>query len=352
MALGDVTANGVERAMAEFDQLGRDEFLSRYGFRKSRSYFLVRDGRRYDSKAIVGVAHRYNHSDRRLLRAQEFSGGDPVLRLLKSLGFVVERSDDSWTDEARILVLDLYLRVGRASASSNDVKGLSDFLRALSDSSEEPHFRTASSIDLKLGNFAAIDPHYEDIGLHGFTKRDQEIWDIYAADEDQLAAAVEAIREGQEPPGFGEPGPTEPSVEVVPIEEQHVEAFSVTNTGGQSVAHRSEQTLVLAFRDYQESRGHTIERHRYVPKGSRSALYCDLVDLTDHVLYEAKSDVKRTSIRMAIGQLLDYRRFEQDEMELAILLPRKPTQDIIDLILSVPAIAVWRTTEGFENQRS
>ena len=90
-----------------------------------------------------------------------------------------------------------------------------------------------------------------------------------------------------------------------------------------------------------------MKRHMYPLYGSVSALVCDLVDETDHVLYEAKGDVRRNSIRMAIGQLLDYRRFESLLMSLAILLPRRPTQDLIELIHSVPVSAVWRTKDGF-----
>lgn len=351
MAWNDVTAEGVEQAIAEFDRLGQKEFLSNYRYGKAHRYFLVRDGQQYDSKAIVGAAHGYDRPDEGPLRAKTFSGGDATVRRhLRKLGFQVERLDDGfWTDTALILVLNLYLAQGRVAPSNDDVKELSEFLSDFSDSSEDARLRVARSISMKLGNFAAIDPHYEGRGLRSFTRRDQQIWDTYAADEDRLAAAVEAIRDGQGPPDSGEPASTEPTVEVVPIEEQHVETFSVTSTGKQSTAHRSEQTLVHAFRDHQESQGHTIERHKYGPSGSPSALYCDLVDLTAGVLYEAKSDVKRTSVRMAIGQLLDYRRFEPGDMQLAILLPRKPTQDIIDLILSVPATVVWRTAEGFEH---
>ena len=76
--------------------------------------------------------------------------------------------------------------------------------------------------------------------------------------------------------------------------------------------------------------------------GSGPALVCDLVDEVDHVLYEAKGDVRRTSVRMAIGQLLDYRRFEPSGMSLAILLPREPARDLIELILSVPASAMFK----------
>ena len=49
--------SAVLQAMTEYDELGRDAFLARYGYGPARSYFVVHDGRRYDSKAIAGVAH-------------------------------------------------------------------------------------------------------------------------------------------------------------------------------------------------------------------------------------------------------------------------------------------------------
>ena len=92
-------------------------------------------------------------------------------------------------------------------------------------------------------------------------------------------------------------------------------------------------------------------RHRY-KRDSAPSLVCDLVDETDSMLYEAKGDVQRTSLRMAIGQLLDYRRLESNSMNLAILLPRQPAQDLIELIHSVPGAAVWRTKDGFASAQS
>jgi 5-methylcytosine-specific restriction protein A len=91
MALADLTyAYAVLRALEEFDRLGREEFLARYGFEKARRYFLVRNGQRYDSKAIAGVAHGYQHPERGPLRAADFSGGDATVRArLEALGFDV-----------------------------------------------------------------------------------------------------------------------------------------------------------------------------------------------------------------------------------------------------------------------
>ncbi|GAA3120411.1 hypothetical protein GCM10010466_09190 [Planomonospora alba] len=88
MALSDLRREMVLDAIAEYDLLGRDAFLERYGYGPARDYFLLHQGRRYDSKAIAGVAHRGVGG--RPLRADEFSGGNAtVARALIRLGFEV-----------------------------------------------------------------------------------------------------------------------------------------------------------------------------------------------------------------------------------------------------------------------
>src|SRR5204863_6705599 len=59
VGLSDVTAEAVRDAIAECDDLGRVPFRLRYHFGPAREYELVYGGQRYDSKAIMGVAHRY-----------------------------------------------------------------------------------------------------------------------------------------------------------------------------------------------------------------------------------------------------------------------------------------------------
>jgi hypothetical protein len=89
MALSDLTASAVVKAIEEFDQLGRDAFLRKYGFGRARGYVLQRGGQSYDSKAIAGAAHGYLPG-RAALKAKEFSGGDAtVARMLEQLGFIV-----------------------------------------------------------------------------------------------------------------------------------------------------------------------------------------------------------------------------------------------------------------------
>ncbi|WP_371235911.1 HNH endonuclease [Streptomyces pimonensis] len=92
MGLGDIRYEDVIAATEEFRRLGRDDFLRTYGFGRARSYELVLDGLRYDSKAISGVAHGYATGD--FLSAGDFSGGAAtVARRLRELGFVVETGE-------------------------------------------------------------------------------------------------------------------------------------------------------------------------------------------------------------------------------------------------------------------
>ncbi|MFD0225457.1 hypothetical protein ACWGPD_08515 [Streptomyces hirsutus] len=89
MTLNELTRSAILQAAAEYDRLGRDAFLERYGFGPSRGYLLEIDGKEYDSKAIVGAVHGYLPG-RDPLGRDEFSGGkDHAAKLLTDLGFEV-----------------------------------------------------------------------------------------------------------------------------------------------------------------------------------------------------------------------------------------------------------------------
>lgn len=91
MALSDLTdPKAVVAAMDECDRVGRDVFRTTHGFDPSNRYELRRGRRRYDSKAIAGVA--YGHQFGRPLQASEFSGGiaqNGAARVLRQLGFSI-----------------------------------------------------------------------------------------------------------------------------------------------------------------------------------------------------------------------------------------------------------------------
>src|SRR6476659_999491 len=97
-----VTPDHVLSALREHDECGAEQFLSRYGFGKAREYVLWHDGRSYDSKAVLGVAHKYAAGT--AATSAEFSGGkDGAARILRELGFdvtAVNGSDDPAAPES------------------------------------------------------------------------------------------------------------------------------------------------------------------------------------------------------------------------------------------------------------
>jgi 5-methylcytosine-specific restriction enzyme A len=114
MAVKDITRRAVVEAIEEYDRLGQEDFLERYGFDRARQYLLVHDGKRYDSKAIVGAAHGFLAGERPLV-AGEFSGGEATVgRLLRRLGFTVQVGEALTADgPVRLLSkLQVYRRDG------------------------------------------------------------------------------------------------------------------------------------------------------------------------------------------------------------------------------------------------
>ena len=90
MALKDITREGVLAAVEEHDKIGRVKFLNKYGFKPAKKFMLVIDERRYDSKAICGVAHKFDFPKAGPLSSDSFSGGSStVVKRLEALGFTV-----------------------------------------------------------------------------------------------------------------------------------------------------------------------------------------------------------------------------------------------------------------------
>ena len=91
MPLSDLSdPNAVLQAMAEFDLLGRDQFLARYGFGPARTDFVSHEGKLYDSKALAGVAYGKQFPAEGPLKSDAFSGREATVKAkLEELGFEV-----------------------------------------------------------------------------------------------------------------------------------------------------------------------------------------------------------------------------------------------------------------------
>lgn len=214
----NLTREAVLSAIAEYDNAGRERFLSKYGFGAARAYWLHHNGRRYDSKAIAGAAFGYLPGHPKPLSRAELHGGKietaPVLR---RLGFVVERADEvvafvaaptggrpvtrnpSWSRNELILALELYYRHGGIDPGPDhpDVVALSETLRAMAMEQGLPTFRNPQGVAMKLMNFRSLDPAFVNkggAGLKKIGKMDRIVWEEFAGRPLDLALAVELVR--------------------------------------------------------------------------------------------------------------------------------------------------------------
>ncbi|MGW5195842.1 hypothetical protein ACWEOO_41745 [Kribbella sp. NPDC004138] len=89
----EVTPAEVERAMDEYDRLGAEPFFAEHGFAPTTTYELVRDGRTYPPKAILGTAFEFATGHR--LASADFEGGKAgAVKVLGQLGFTVQRKGE------------------------------------------------------------------------------------------------------------------------------------------------------------------------------------------------------------------------------------------------------------------
>jgi hypothetical protein len=133
----------------------------------------------------------------------------------------------------------------------------------------------------------------------------------------------------------------------VPIENRWTERFFVNPSAEEYMAERREQELVLRLEDYLRRLGHEAARLKIVPAGERRPLFCDIYDKTAGILIEGKGTVAREALRMAIGQLADYRRFAPDETRVAVLVPERPRPDLMALLESAGVDAIWPDGDRF-----
>ncbi|KJL27387.1 hypothetical protein RL72_00482 [Microbacterium azadirachtae] len=122
----------------------------------------------------------------------------------------------------------------------------------------------------------------------------------------------------------------EPNVISVPVEINSTEFFETADRAG-GLAVRRESQLVDEFIAHQV--GHTFTRWAINLPAERTRLLTDIYDEADRTLYEAKAIAGRSDLRMAVGQLYDYRRHVSvDDLRCSVLLPERPTADLRDLL--------------------
>lgn len=151
------------------------------------------------------------------------------------------------------------------------------------------------------------------------------------------------------PPAPTAAGTTAPPIaSEVDVEAHNTESFEVSGQTTRTAVRR-EQPLVIAYKKWMEVRGSTVVRFRFRPPGTPAHLYNDVYDTTRGNLIEGKADASRPSIRMAIGQLMDYRRFAPARAKLALLTELRPHSDLEALLTSLGIACIWRDGASFED---
>jgi 5-methylcytosine-specific restriction protein A len=117
---------------------------------------------------------------------------------------------------------------------------------------------------------------------------------------------------------------------------------STRSAAPKTQAERREAKLSDDFQEFMSAQGHPMKRFQLRIKGTASTLLTDLYDTVAHVLYELKGSSTREAVRMAIGQLFDYRRHvDPQNPAVAVLLPEEPHDDLKDLLDSAGVILVY-----------
>ena len=140
-------------------------------------------------------------------------------------------------------------------------------------------------------------------------------------------------------------------MQVVPIETQNTEHFLISSPEEFRQATRHEHTLVQDYQEFLDThQGLKSVRLKILPSGETNPIYTDLFIESQNLLVEAKSSADRISIRMAIGQLYDYARFRDPRPDLAVLLPERPSDDLVALLKERRISIICRSASGEFNR--
>jgi 5-methylcytosine-specific restriction protein A len=148
-------------------------------------------------------------------------------------------------------------------------------------------------------------------------------------------------------PGLPSPAAKESSSRLMEPEKHTASVIVRTGTSPVTVSRR-ESDLVQRYIEFLKLRGKQVKRLGLTIKDLPGIFPTDLFEVGARVLYEAKGVADRNSIRLAIGQLFDYRRHVKPEPKaLAILLPEAPNEDLRNLIESVGISLVYEDNGEF-----
>ncbi|MEU6189036.1 HNH endonuclease [Nocardia sp. NPDC047038] len=184
----------VLQAIEKCDKAGRPKFLREHGFKPAREYFLLYEGRAYDSKAIVGVAYSLMTGER--YAAEDFSGGLALTDRLERLGFEVT-GKMAWKLEEQILACDLLDRNDWRTIPERDprTEELSKLLRAQWVYAPSiPEYRSTDSVHRKFEDLRTAHPNHDGTRTRG-GRLSAHVAEAFAKHRDKMRALAAMLRQ-------------------------------------------------------------------------------------------------------------------------------------------------------------
>lgn len=139
------------------------------------------------------------------------------------------------------------------------------------------------------------------------------------------------------------------SSELVDLKNDGVDSTRGIRTTSEYEIEHKEKKLVNRYKKYLEKHNlGTLKKSKIFIPAENVNLETDGWIVESRTLLEAKAHSNREYIRMAIGQLLDYKRHHDPiPSRLAILLPELPNDDLVDLLFTQSIDIVYEKDDKF-----
>lgn len=137
-----------------------------------------------------------------------------------------------------------------------------------------------------------------------------------------------------------------PVIRLAPLHHKGEPEYEYRTRKQVKTAVRKENRLVSEYQGWLGRSGRKLNVVSY--KGLR----CDAYEQDRANLIEAKCATKREYIRMAVGQLLDYSYLGEEQFDkpnLAILVPKRPKQALLDWLATLNIYAIWKEHSKFKD---
>ena len=203
-------------------------------------------------------------------------------------------------------------------------------------------------IDIPIDTYNDCFGHSQNNKIQGYTRLDDDKSELFLDAFDFIEVGEQReVRLTTESRGIN------PSGRLVKHKDGEIDTSSSKRTEREIVIEQKEMLLVKRFKKYLETNNQeTLHRYKFNPPNESTILETDGWIVETKTLIEAKATPTRSNIRMAIGQLMDYRRHHSPKPEkLAILLPSCPRKDLVNLIFSMDIEIIFEKENEFKTIR-